>query len=558
MIHSHYAQFSLPEIIKRLTTKPAKIILTGQDLTLAQICAASRGIVPVKITNDAKTLKKIRVCYEKMIKDVECGIPIYGCNTGYGARASRVLTDGSAAERMALAKKISEGITHIDVSVGPEFDQTIVRSAILIRVNMLLNGVSAVKVSDLETYVSFLNYGLTPVVNQYGGLGASGDLAHNCRVLNAVRQIKGVKVRNAKGKIYDAKEIFKKFRIPPLELSPKAGLGLVNGDNFSTACAALLAIETAELLLISTVAGALMVEVLKGSDRSFHPILGAIRPHPGQVEAASIFRDLLSGSGLAYQEMVGHSIREKGVRVQDFYSLRCMAQFQGISFEDLKRVLDVVERNANSVSDNPVWVPNDYATAGEKPWQWVSGGNFLAMHMADSMDTLRRITTRIIKLNDRHLSKLVNPNENNGLPPNLSEEDAATHCAFKGIQVQSGMMEVYSQLLSIPITTMFGVHEEGNQDITSHALTSGILAKQNIELAQYSIAQNLLAIAQAVELRGGVKLMSEKTQPVYEFVRQKSKHVNSERPLNHEIEILKERIWKGELTTLILEQVFGT
>jgi len=125
------------------------------------------------------------------------------------------------------------------------------------------------------------------------------------------------------------------------------------------------------------------------------------------------------------------------------------------------------------------------------------------MHMAEVLDTLRKITTQLIKKHDRHLARLIDVTDNNGLPPNLSDpEQAVSHCTFKGIQILSGMLEVHSMMLSNPITTMFGIHEERNQDITSHATTSGNLAIKNLELLKYSLAGNMLAVAQAVDLRG--------------------------------------------------------
>ncbi len=555
--HSQTSQ-SLASIESEISNIPDKVILTGNDLGISDIIAVARHNKPVYFTEDKKVHDRIEISYKKMIEQVEAGIPIYGCNTGYGARASNVVTNGSAKKRLELAKKVSEGIAHIDVSVGPLFNKEVIRAAMLIRINMLMHGVSAVKLADLEIYREMLNKQITPLVNQYGGIGASGDLAHNCRVLSAARQLKGVKVWDKKGKIREAAEALQAVNIQALKLDPKAGLGLVNGDNFSTALATLLAYDTIQSLIIANVAGAMVVEVLKGTDRSFHPLLAEVRPHKGQKEVAAMYRYLLKGSRLAYQEMKGHKRRPEGVKVQDGYSLRCISQYHGVNFEKIRLVLDTIRINANSVSDNPLWVANEYATPQEDPWQWVSGGNFIAMHMVEAIDGMRKTMTQIVKLNDRHLARLVQPRENNGLPANLSDIAALTQCAFKGTQIQSGMLEVYSSLLSIPVSTFFGVHEEGNQDITSHALTSGILALENLRLVRYSIAQNLVAIAQAVDLRGGIQKLSPHTQPLYSYIRNKTKYVQRERPLNNDIEELYEAICSGSLIEVIRTKVLKT
>lgn len=553
----NYTKSTLVEIDQYINNLPSNVILTGSDLAIPEIVAIARKNVMVNFTKNTTILKRIKDCYKAMIDSVKDGVPIYGTNTGYGARASHILINGSSTERIRLAKKVSEGIVHVDVSVGPAFEKDVVKAAMLIRINTLLRGVSAVKLEDLEIYRKMLNKNITPIVNQYGGIGASGDLAHNGRILNASRQLNGVKVLDGTNRIREAKEALIEAEIPQLKLDPKAGLGFVNGDNFSTALACLLAVDTLQALLISCVVGAILIEVLKGTNRSFHPMLSKVRPHAGQDEVAKLYRYLLEGSKLAYQEMQGHAIREVGIKIQDGYSLRGISQYHGVNFEKIKLLLETISINANSVSDNPLWVSPEFITKEEKPWQWIGGGNFLAMYMVEVMDGLRKIMTQIVKLNDRHLARLVNPHDNNGLPANLSDKKAITQCSFKGVQIQSGMFDVYSSLLSIPVSTFFGVHEEGNQDITSHALTSGILGLENLRLVRYSIAQNLSAIAQAVDLRGSPNKLSPRTRPVYDFVRSKSKYVEEERPLNEDIEVIYRAIRNGELMELLRSRVFN-
>jgi len=552
-----YTNKSLFEISSELFKSSKKVVISGQGLQINDVVAVARSGKKVSLTDDQEVISRITTCYEHMMSDVKQGVPVYGCNTGYGGQAGRVLTNGSSEARVNIAKKISEGIVHVDVSVGPKFSADVVRGAMLIRINMLMNGVSGVKLADLKLYGDALNKHLTPVVNQYGGIGASGDLAHNARVLSVLRQLPGAMVMDKSGKERLAKEALSKAGIKSLRLDPKVGLGLVNGDNFSTALAALLAVDTLSALLLSIVTGAMMVEVLEGSDRSFHPLLSDVRPHAGQKEVAGLYRYLLNGSGLAYQEMKEHKKRPRGRKVQDGYSLRGAAQYQGVNVEKIKQILDVITVNANSVSDNPLWVAPEYAVEGEDPWHWVSGGNFLAMHMVDAMDSLRKIMTQITKLNDRHLARLIDPSENNGLPPNLSDKKAITGCAFKGVQIQSGMFDIYSTLLSFPVSTMFGVHEERNQDITAHSLTSGILGLENLKIARYSLAQNLIAVAQAVDLRGGPKLLSPRTRPVYNFIRENVKYLDIERSLGGEIEQVFGFISNGELNSVVIDNVFS-
>lgn len=549
--HIDYNQKTLKEIIQLLNQRPKEVVLNGNNLSINEIIAVAFHNTKVSLTKDKKILGRISKSYEKMIQDVEDGVPIYGCNSGYGQQASRVLTQGSKSQRKKIAKQISEGISHIDVSTGPIFEKAIVRAAIVIRVNMLVRGVSAVRIEDLNVLISMLNNHVTPIVNQYGGIGASGDLAHNARILSAARGLTGTKAWNKEGKIVDAKTALKQANIKPLELQPKAGLGLVNGDNFSTAVATIIAYKTFNIQNISLITSAMTVEVLQASSRTFHPLLAEVRKHPGQEEAARIIRNLIKNSKLSFNEMDGHKPRPKNVKIQDSYSLRALAQFHAVNIEKVKNSFNTITINANAASDNPLWVPPEYTTEGEQAWGWVSGGNFLAMHMVEVLDGLRKTMTQITKLSDRHIARIVNPQENNGLPPNLSDDSAITGCAFKGVQIQSGMYEVYAQLLSFPVSTLFGVHEEGNQDITAHSLTSGILALENLRIATYAQAQHLAAIAQAVDLRGGPKLLSPNTRGIYKIVRKISSYVRKERPLGDDIQKLYEMIDNNKLEDIL-------
>ncbi len=551
------SQSSLLALDRMIARTPAEVVLGERTLSPRDVVAVARHQTPVRLTTSRDVLDRIEVCHERVMRDVAEGVPVYGLNTGYGGQAGRVIVDGTDDARLWVSRAISEAIAAIDVSVGPPFEVDVVRAGILVRINMLLGGVSGIKVGDLDLLCRLLNLGLTPYVQQYGGLGASGDLAHNARVVSALRQLAGTRVWTRDGRLLDAREALGAAGLEPLELDPKAGLALCNGDNFSTGLALLLAVDTMRMLLLALATSALTVEALRGSNRSFHPLLDAVRPHDGQREAAGLIRHLLSGSRLAYQEMTGHQVRPPGESVQDAYSVRGISQYLAVPIEKTKAALTTLTVGANAVSDNPLWVPPDRVTEGERPWQWVSGANFLAMHAAEAIDELRKTLTHVVKLTDRHLARLVNPHLSNGLPANLSEVTAISGCAFKGVQIQSGMFDVYSTYLSFPITTLFGVHEEANQDITTHALTSGILALENLRVARYALAQMLLALAQAIDHRGGPQLLADATRPVYEFVRDRADYAMSERPLHTSIQRLYEAQISGELAACIRERVFA-
>ncbi len=543
---------NLPEIIQSLLNLPSPktpITLDGDNnLTLTQIAAVARSQNPVEFSLSPNTKERLETVHQKMLEQIKTGIPIYGTTSAYGGQAGLVLNKGHEEERLAKSRELSQAIIHVDVSTGDPLPQDVVRAAMLIRVNMLLPGYSALRLSTLELYRKLLNSHITPVVGRFGTVGASGDLAQNGRVLSVLLQHPTAEVFDEQGQRHKATDVLPKAGFSPLELEPKEGLGLVNGDNFSTASAALITFDLTHLMLLNLIVAALNIQALKGSTRNFHPLLSDLRPHPGQEFTASVLRKLLTDSQLSHQEMTGPKARPDGEIIQDSYSIRCLPQFFGPDWETLTRAWETIRINANSVSDNPLWTTPEHVTPGEEPYQWVSGGNFLAMHMSETLDQLRKIAVHMVKQNDRHLARMIHPFLSNGLPANLSDPDAVSQCTFKGLQTQMGMMDVYATVLATPVSTAFGTHEELNQDITSHAMTSAIMTWEVLKLTRLSLATNLIASCQAVDLRGGPELLSPATKPFYDWVRSQVPYIKTEQPLGQFVEQLAQ-----DLTTAPLQ-----
>jgi phenylalanine ammonia-lyase len=545
---------SYPSLLKAASTPIENITLDGnQDLSLATIISASHQHTTVTLLPSDKVKQRTTSILENITLQIENGVPIYGVTSAYGAQAGTTYTTGEKSAKLENATALSNSIIHVDVSTGPLLPDEIVRAAMLIRLNMLLPGFSGVRPESLNLLASWINSGTLPLVGQYGTVGASGDLAQNGRVLSMLLHRPETKVKLKNGDITTADKAGEKLNLPPLKLEPKEGLALVNGDNFSTATAALITHDITYLTLLNLYVAAINIQALKGSIRNFHPLLSAVRPHPGQEYTANILRQLLTGSQLARNDLKQNLPREKGEIIQDPYSLRCLPQYYGPDWETISQAWETVVRNANSVSDNPLWTTPETVLPGEDPYQWVSGGNFLAMHMSDTLDKLRKIAIHIVKQNDRHLARLIHPQLNNGLPANLSDQSAISQCTFKGLQTQMGMYEVYATLLAQPVSTAFGTHEELNQDITSHAMTSGVLTFEVLEITKRAIATNLIAGCQAIDLHGGPHLLSPLTKPLYEWARNQVPYIKTEQPLGHYVEEISQNLLKPECINVVID-----
>src|SRR6185436_8413360 len=167
--------------------------------------------------------------------------------------------------------------------------------------------------------------------------------------------------------------------IEPLVLESKEGLALINGTQYMAGLGTLSLIDAARLATLADVAGAMSLEALKGSQAPFDERLMKLRPHPGQAESATNLRHMLTGSAI----MESH--RDCG-KVQDAYSLRCMPQVHGATRDALRWGLEVMSRELNSVTDNPLVFPADPAHAARSEPDLVSGGNFHGQPLALALD----------------------------------------------------------------------------------------------------------------------------------------------------------------------------
>lgn len=516
-------------------------------ISISDVLRISTRNVRVKLEFGKKHTARLIKVHEEMIKQVKAGDSIYGVTASYGGRSDLIVNTGNSEKRLEKARKLSYAITHVDVSTGEPVAKEIVRAAVFIRLCMLSKGFSAVRIKVLEALADLLNNDITPIVGRYGSLGASGDLAQNGRILSCLLFDKNVKAWNKNNKVRNAMALMKEKKLTPLKLEPKEGLALVNGDNFSSAASVLLLDELVKLFVINLGVCSIAIQALNGSSRNFHPLLHKIRPHKGQRIISEAINNLLSGSKLIKNEITGHRNRTDGEKVQDPYSIRCIPQYYGPDVENLIKCHETILVNINSVSDNPVWTDPDNVVDGEAPYKWVSGGNFLASYVADVIDTFRITMTRIIKHNDRLMARLVHPQFNNGLPANLSDKSSISQTLFKGLQTQMGMYEVYATMLSEPVGTKFGYHEEFNQDITSHSFTSAIFSWELVKILKYSIATTLIASCQATDLLGGPSMISSSTRNLYEWTRKRVPYVKKEEPMGKYVEDVGDSLLKSDL-----------
>ncbi len=356
---------------------------------------------------------------------VRRGRPVYGINTGFGKLANVRIGD---ADLSALQRNIV--LSHA-AGVGEPLASGTVRLMLALKLASLARGASGVRPGTLALLEAMLARDLLPLVPAQGSVGASGDLAP---LAHMAATMIGVGEAFLVGERMPASDALARAGLAPVELAAKEGLALLNGTQFSTACAlsGLFAIE--DLFQAALVSGALSTEAAKGSDTPFDPRIHALRRHRGQQEVAAALLGLMRGSAIR------ESHREGDARVQDPYCLRCQPQVMGAVLDLVRQAARTLADEANGVTDNPLV----FGETGEA----LSGGNFHAEPVAFAADMLAMAVCEIGSLAERRIAMLVDP-ALSGLPAFLVPEPGL-HSGYMIAQVTAAALVSENKQMAYP------------------------------------------------------------------------------------------------------------
>jgi histidine ammonia-lyase len=401
------------------------------------------------------------------------GETVYGVNTGFGLLArTSVSPDNLKALQRNLVLSHSAG-------TGPLLDDGTVRLILALKIAALAQGYSGVRWSVIEAMQRLIETEVYPCVPSKGSVGASGDLAPLAHLSAALI---GVGEVHHRGEILPASEGLRRAGLAPLELGPKEGLALLNGTQVSTALAliGLFAIEDA--FAAALVAGALSVDAAKGSDTPFDPRIHAIRGHAGQSAVAAVYLSLLKGSAIRASHLDCN-------RVQDPYSLRCQPQVMGACLDHLRFAAEVIAREANAVSDNPLV----FADTGEV----LSGGNFHAEPVAMAADVLALVAAETGALSERRIALLIDHTISE-LPAFLVRE-GGLNSGFMIAQVTAAALASENKSFAHP-ASVDSLPTSANQE--DHVSMATFAARRLREMADNTagiVAIELLAAAQGID-----------------------------------------------------------
>lgn len=479
--------------------------LGAEPLTLAHLRALYKDHMPLGLAESSRA--DIEASCATVAKVLASGETVYGINTGFGLLASKKI---SADQLSELQRSLV--LSHC-AGVGESLQPEVVRLIVALKVHALAKGHSGIRLQTIETLLKIYNEGWLPVIPCQGSVGASGDLAplaHMSAVLLGEGEVEKA------GERIPARQMLELLGLKPEVLAPKEGLALLNGTQASLALALAGLFETEKTFAAAIVSGALSIDAIKGSYKPLTEKIHTVRNQKGQMAVASCLRELLNGSP------IGGS-HEDCEKVQDPYSIRCQPQVMGACLDNLNHCRDILEREANAVTDNPLVLDD----------QIISGGNFHAEPVAFAADILAMVICEIGSISERRLSLLVDP-ALSGLPAFLVK-DSGVNSGFMIAHVTSAALVSENKTRAFPAvvdTIPTSANQEDHVSMATHGSRRLLPMAANLGRV---IAIETLAACQGIDFQKPLST-SVALNPFYDMVRERVPHFDRDRAFTADID----------------------
>jgi histidine ammonia-lyase len=496
------------------------LTLDGHGLTLADVRRVLHDPgLRIAISTDAR--ERVRASRAVVDAAIDAGDAVYGVTTGFGKLQDQMI-DGD--QRLRLQRNL---VRSHACGVGPLLDEATARLVFLLRIQSIIRGHSGVTERLVDRLVALWNSGLAPAIPEQGSVGASGDLAPLAHLALGVT---GEGHWVVDGHEVDAPTA---LRAAGLEteytLLEKEGLALLNGTQLSTAIGLAALIQSDDLLRHADLATAMTIDGLLFSAKPFRPSVQAVRPHPGQAVTGSAVQALLHESDILMSHPGPH-------KVQDAYSVRCAPQVHGAIRDALSHVRDVLVREANSTTDNPLVFPDI--------GQVVSGGNFHAEPVALACDYMANGVAELGSISERRIESLVNPDLSN-LPAFLAPEPGVCSGMMMA-QVTAAALVSENKTLAHPASVDSIPTSANQEDHVSMAPIAARKARQICENTQTVLAIELLAAAEAIEYRRPL-LSGTGVEAAHEVIRSHVPRLTDDRVLSADMETIAALMSSGAL-----------
>ncbi|MFC3417799.1 histidine ammonia-lyase [Algoriphagus hitonicola] len=493
----------------------------GQDRLTASL-ALKLARKEVRGLLGPETSRRIRNSSTAVEKIAQGDKIVYGINTGFGPLCTSKI---SAADTKTLQKNLLK--SHA-VGVGEPVDLEISKLMMVLKVHALAQGFSGIRLETLERIIWMLKKDIIPLVPIQGSVGASGDLAP---LSHLFLPLIGLGKVNFEGKIQHAGDVLNQLGKSPLHLGPKEGLALINGTQFMTAHGVIVVAKLHNLLTHASITGAMMIEGLMASIKPFSAKLHQLRPYDGSRHVAQTVLNLLKDSEIVASHL-------NCARVQDPYSLRCIPQVHGASWNAFLHIKQILETEINSVTDNPIVFDENHC---------ISGGHFHGQPIALPLDYATLAASEIGNIADRRIYLSIE-GDTPGVPKLLLKE-TGLNSGLMIPQYTTAALASENKGLCFPASADSIPTSLGQEDHVSMGSIGARKALRVIENVEKIIGIELFYAAQAMDyhapLKSG-KIMSA----IYQQVREMIDPVVSDRILYEDMETAIDLVKSGELIKL--------
>jgi histidine ammonia-lyase len=499
-----------------------RTVLDGDTLSLEQLFHALEAHSPVTISKAGiERIRKSRSVIETILRE---GRIVYGVNTGFGRFSDVTISDEKID---SLQKNLV--MSHA-TAVGEPFDDEIVRTAILLKINSFAKGYSGIRQVVVDTLVRMYNEGVIPIVPSMGSVGASGDLAPLAHVSLVLL---GMGEATFRGTVMTGRQAMEQAGIRPVTLKAKEGLALVNGLQVSTALACTAMRRLENLLQTANLIAAMTLDGLRGTTTAFDARIQKARGMPGQIEVGHMITALLRGSE------IGKSHRDCE-KVQDAYSLRCIPQVHGTVRDALAFVHSILEKEINSCTDNPLIFADD----GDV----LSGGNFHGQPLALAGDLMAVVTTYLANISERRIEYMLDPNTSD--MAGFLTREGGLNSGFMLAQVTAASLASASKVLAHPASIDSIPTSANKEDFVSMSCNAAAKAHEVMDHTEYILAIELLCACQAIDLKRPLK-SSEPVEAAHRLVRDQIPHLSQDRVMYPDIEAAHRFVARGILTDTV-------
>ncbi len=487
------------------------VTLTGTDLDVATVCSVANGD---HVQIEPSSLERMARSNTLILDAARSGKPVYGVTTGLGPQVSTVLTEEVINE---FALRTVRGRAH---AVGKPLDKPLVRAAMVVRLNSLLNGASGASPAVASHLCACLNADLVPVVGETASVGAADLLWGGTMGLALVGEgyFLGADRLSA--------EVMRESGLEPLVPGPRDGLALASHSSFSAAIAAVGQSRVSLLWRNMQLAAALTLEGFRGNLSPLNEDVLALRFQPGQLASARDLRSLLKDSALFE---IGSARR-----LQDPLSMRNVVQVHGAVLACLNSLEDALTAEINGASDNPVVLVEQQ--------QILSGGGYLNPHLGIQLIALNQSLVQMAALCVSRSARMMSSRFTD-LAIGLNAGVTGSVGLGAATKVMEALFAEIVQLASPP-----PVYPPTQADSVEDCITNSAVSAKSLLLIEEKlnliIAFEMIAAVHAIYLRKVNADVAIELQPVLDEIRNLSPALHEDRPLTREIEVLAAMLTK--------------